>query len=283
MRVTQQMLHQNSVRHMNQNLSRFEKTNSQVASGKMLELPSDDPHGVSKAMSLKSSLAANSQYEKNIDEASLLLDETDQTISGMTNVMQRVRELAVRAGNGTLTDTDRSAIANEVKELAGKIAEFSNVKVSGKDLFAKPAAEDAPVQLRTFTVSEGISITATVSLENLFGKDDPENGTKSLGTVLDELVTAIQDGSDIPLDEIDTEMDRLLSVQAEVGARTNRVEAFENRMLDNNLQLQKMLSSIEDVDYAEAMIRLKSEEGVYQASLAASAKIIQPSLMDFLR
>lgn len=275
MRVTQQMLHQNSVRNMNQNLSRFEKTNSQVASGKMLELPSDNPNGVSKAMSLKSSLAANGQYEKNIDEANLWLDETDQTISQMTDVMQRVRELSVNASNGTLSSEDRQTIASEIEKLKEQILDFSKATVNREEMFS---AE------KKFTISDGISIPVNVSSEKLFGPiaGDPKN-TKLLEEVLTDLVTAIKDGSNIPLDEIDAKMNQLLSVQSEIGARANRVEAFENRILDNNLQLQKMLSSIEDVDYAEAMIRLKSEESIYQASLASSAKIIQPSLMDFLR
>lgn len=275
MRVTQQMLHQNSVRNMGQNLSRFEKTNSQVASGKMLELPSDNPNGVSKAMSLKSSLAANGQYEKNIDETNLWLDETDQTIGKMTDVMQRVRELTVNASNGTLSAEDRTTIASEIEQLKEQISEFSKAKVNGQELFGTE---------KKFTVSDGISIPANVSADKLLGPivGDAKN-TKSLDKVLEDLVTAIKNSGEISIDEIDTKVDQLLSVQSEIGARANRVEAFENRLLDNNLQLKKMLSSIEDVDYAEAMIRLKSEESVYQASLASSAKIIQPTLMDFLR
>ena len=83
MRVTHQMLHQNSINNMSQNLSRWEKTNNQVSSGKSLQRPSDDPFGVSKAMNLKSALATNEQYERNTNDATLWLDETDQTINSM--------------------------------------------------------------------------------------------------------------------------------------------------------------------------------------------------------
>lgn len=272
MRVTQQMLHQNSVRNMGQNLSRFEKTNSQVASGKMLELPSDNPNGVSKAMSLKSSLAANGQYEKNIDETNLWLDETDQTIGKMTDVMQRVRELTVNGNNGTLAPEDRATIAAEIKELAEQLEQFSKAKVNGQDLFAAAIGGE-----KEFTISNGITIKATTSKAALFGTGD------QLIQSVKDWAANIESGVEVDLKDVDTGFNKLLSVQSEIGARANRVEAFENRLLDNNLQLKKMLSSIEDVDYAEAMIRLKSEESVYQASLASSAKIIQPTLMDFLR
>jgi len=273
MRVTQQMLHQNSVRHMNQNLGRMEKTNNQLSSGKILHKPSDDPYAVSKSMNLKSTIAANGQYERNTNEAKLWLDETDQNINQMVNVMQRVRELAVKGSNETLTPQDREVIATEVKELTKQIQQFSEAKVNGEyPLFSTEA--------KTFKIAEGIEVPANVSAEALFGNALVE---EDLFQTLDNLVLNLGSGSSIDLDQIDVGIDRLLSTSAEAGARLNRVESIENRVQDSNLALQTMLSGIEDADYAETIMKLKSEESVYQASLAASAKIIQPSLMDFLR
>lgn len=271
MRVTQQMLHQNSVRHMNQNLGRMEKTNNQLSSGKLLHKPSDDPYAVSKAMNLKSTIAANGQYERNTNEAKLWLDETDQTINQMVNVMQRVRELAVKGNSETLNDQGREAIAIEVEELTLQIRQFSDAKVNGEyPLFDS-------VQ-KTFKIAEGIEVPANVSAESLF-----DNNGVNLFDTLDSLISSLGSGNPIQLDQIDKGIDQLLTTSAEAGARLNRVESIENRVQDTNLALKTMLSSIEDVNYAETITKLKSEESVYQASLAASAKIIQPSLMDFLR
>ena len=265
MRVTQQMLHQNSVRNMNQNLSRFEKTNSQVSTGKMIERPSDNPNGVSQAMSMKSSIAANEQYARNTDEAKLWLDETDQTISSMTSVMQRVRELAVQGSNGTATDSDRAVIASELEELTAQMSQFADAKVNGQALFGAD---------KNFTIGDGFSIKANATSAEVLG---------DTLAVLENLTTAMRAGSGIDLDAIDGSMERMLGAQADIGARTNRVEATENRLKDHTFELKTAVSKIEDVDYAEAIIRLKSEESIYQASLSASSKIIQQSLMDFLR
>lgn len=271
MRVTQQMLHQNAVRHMNQNLGRMEKTNNQLSSGKILHKPSDDPYEVSKSMNLKSTIAANGQYERNTNEAKLWLDETDQNINQMVNVMQRVRELAVQGSNETLTPQDREAIAIEVKELTNQIQQFSETKVIGEyPLFS--------TEEKKFKIAEGIEVPANVSAESLF-----DNAGVNLFDTLGTLISNLGSGGPIQLDQIDKGIDQLLTTSAETGARLNRVESIENRVQDTNLALQSMLSSIEDVDYAETITKLKSEESVYQASLAASAKIIQPSLMDFLR
>lgn len=257
--------------HMNQNLSRMEKTSNQVSTGKMLHRPSDDPLGVSKSMNLKSAIAANGQYERNTSEANLWLDETGQTINGVVNVMQRARELAVQGSNGTLSDHDRTAIAEEVEVLSEQIRQFADSKVNGQEMFTNA---------KTFTIGDGVVIKANVTKDELFGNVDDD---ANLFQTLTNLVEGLRSGGPIPLEQIDEGINRLLTASAEVGARQNRVDAVESRIKDSNLALQSMLSKIEDIDYAETVTKLKSEESIYQASLAATAKIIQPSLMDFLR
>lgn len=289
MRISHQMLHQNSVSNMNNTMGRFQKAYNEALTGKQVSKPSDDPHGAAKAMELKSALAANEQYERNTSEAKLWLDETDQTVYEMVNVMQRVRELAVRGNNETLTPEDRGAIAIEVEELTEQLRQFANTKVNGVDLFTKaavtppadPDSPDAPTTTpaapKMMTVGGGLNIQVNVTEADLFGTD-PE-----LLTTLGELTTGLRNGTAMDLELIDGRINQLLKVSSEVGARTNRVESAENRMFDNTIQLKSMLASITDIDMAEAITKLKSEESVYQASLSASAKIIQPSLMDFLR
>ncbi|MCM3611987.1 flagellar hook-associated protein FlgL [Planococcus sp. MERTA32b] len=280
MRISHQMLHQNSLANMNNSMGRFQKAYNEALTGKQVTKPSDDPHGASKAMELKSALATNDQYERNTSEAKLWLDETDQTVNGMVNIMQRVRELAVKGNNETLSPEDRGAVASEVEELTKQLRQFADTKVNGMDLFTKVAdgADAAVTGPKTMTVGGGLNIQVNATEEQLLGPDD-----SNLIATLETLSAGLRDGNEMDIAEIDTGIDRLLKVSSEVGARMNRVESAENRMFDNTLQLKSMLSSITDIDMAEAITKLKSEESVYQASLSASAKIIQPSLMDFLR
>ncbi|AQQ54139.1 flagellar hook-associated protein FlgL [Planococcus lenghuensis] len=293
MRISQQMLHQNSLRHMNQNLSRMEKTNLDLSTGKKLHKPSDDPNGVSKAMNLKSALTANKQYERNADEANLWLSEADQTINGMVEVMQRVRELAVQGNNGALSDQDRNMIASETEALHEQIHQFANAKVNGQYLFNGSNTKNPPfptsgaytestfnTDQRKFTIGEGAAVNINVTADKLIGN---ANENDNLFNVLNSVAAALKAGETVSLDHIDQGMERLLTTAAEVGARQNRVEAITNRVQDSNVALQTMLSQIEDVNYAETITKLKSEESIYQASLSATAKIIQPTLMDFLR
>jgi len=293
MRITQQMLHQSSVRQMHQNLNRFNQISQQVSTGKLLQRPSDDPFGVSKSMNLKSTLAANEQYERNTTNASLWLDETDQVIKQTVNVLHRARELAVQGNTGTLSDSDRAAIAEEVEHLTDQIRQFANTKVNGKYLFngqktnQPPYPEQDSYQINSFdtgavafAVSDSLSIKVNVTADKLFGTADDET---NLFKTLTNVTTSLRSGESVPLEEMEKGLNRILTSWAEVGAVAERVESIANRLKDSNLQLTSMLSKVEDVDYAEAITKLKSEESIYQASLSVTSKIIQSSLVDFIR
>ena len=293
MRITQQMLHQSSVRTMNQNLNRFDKISNQVSTGKLLQRPSDDPFGVSKSMNLKSSIAANEQYERNITNASLILDETDQVMNQTVNILHRARELAVQGSNETVSEQDREVIAKEIEQLSEQIRQFANTKVNDKYLFNGQKTNQPPYPDQdsfktnsfdtgaiTFAVADGVSIKVNLTADELFGSAEDET---NLFKTLENLATSLRAGESAPLEEMDKGLDRILTTWAEVGSVKERVEAVENRLKDSNIQLQSMLSSIEDIDYAEAVTKLKSEESIYQASLSVTSKIIQSSLVDFIR
>jgi flagellar hook-associated protein 3 FlgL len=293
MRITQQMLHQSSVRHMNQNLNRFDKISNQVSTGKQLQRPSDDPFGVSKSMNLKSSIAANEQYERNLSNASLWLDETDQVMNQTVNILHRARELAVQGSSETMSDQDREVIAKEVEQLSEQIRQFANTKVNDKYLFNGQKTNQPPYPDQdsfksntfdtgavTFAVADGVTIKANLTAEELFGSAEDET---NLFKTLENLASSLRSGESVPLEAMDKGLDRILTTWAEVGAVSERVEAVENRLKDSNMQLQSMLSKIEDIDYAEAITKLKSEESIYQASLSVTSKIIQSSLVDFIR
>lgn len=85
------------------------------------------------------------------------------------------------------------------------------------------------------------------------------------------------------LEELDAYLDHLLRVRARVGAKVNRLEATQNRFEDNKIQLTSLLSKIEDVDIAEIVMNLSNQQAIYQAALRTGAKIIQTSLIDFLK
>lgn len=92
-----------------------------------------------------------------------------------------------------------------------------------------------------------------------------------------------EDGIDLFLEKVDDHLDNVLTIIADIGAKDNRMDFIENRIEDNNLAMTKILSSVQDIDFSEVILRFKSLESIYRASLSAGAKVIQPTLVDFIQ
>src|SRR5690554_1171236 len=104
------------LRNLNNNLVQMQKYQNQLSSGKEVSKPSDDPMAVSKIMDVKNNIKASEQYNKNITDTIGWVDTQDTALSGVTKTLQRVRELVIYGANDALSDSDRDALANEVKQ-----------------------------------------------------------------------------------------------------------------------------------------------------------------------
>ncbi|MGA9290381.1 MAG: flagellar hook-associated protein FlgL [Anaerobacillus sp.] len=292
MRVTQQMLSSNMVTQLNRNLSNLEKANQQVSTGTRINKPSDDPMGTEKSLKLSSQLASNEQYERNTDYAMSWMDMTEQSLSSVSDLMQRASELGVQASNGTNSPQELETMAKEFGQLREQLEGLANTKLDGKYIFNgqktdQPVTVDAAGNM-TFDdqpINQRISPFSEVKINVDAGEVFDRN--VNLFKVLDDFSTALTNGNkqdmNTALGKIEEGADQVLTSWSGMGARQSRVESMNQRLKDENISVQSFLSKNEDVDLAEAIMKLKTEESVYQASLASSAKIIQPSLLDFLR
>lgn len=128
---------------------------------------------------------------------------------------------------------------------------------------------------------ENVEIGINVDGEELFLSE------VNIFEVLRELKTGLETNDSAAISDqlgpLDDALDQILKARANVGAKLNRLEATENHWADFKLNITQMLSDTEDADMIKTVTDLASREAAYQASLAASARIIQPSLIDFLR
>jgi flagellar hook-associated protein 3 FlgL len=415
MRITNNMLISNMLSSMQNNLSRTSLFQNQLATGKKISKPSDDPIVASKSLKLRTDVAEIAQYKRNAEDATSWMGITENTISQMGEVLQRTRELTVQAANGTNTQDDMQKIQSEMEQLKKQLTQMANATYAGRHVFSgfktdKPLMDDegnfllnvANAEKIQYEIGIGDNININVTAGDLFnrgadavgntagfargngtvaipltivaGTNDtltltldgaPVSATLPAGTYSDHfvLLTAIQSsintaagGTDSVvasfsggrllltstttgatssvtalggnaladlgmttntsvagstgtkgsmmqlfddllaglsvgdngavgalLGDIDLEMGNLLRVRSGVGARMNRLELTTNRLDDDYVGFTKLMSQNEDVDMAEAIMNLKSEEAVYQASLSTGAKVIQPSLVDYIR
>jgi flagellar hook-associated protein 3 FlgL len=149
----------------------------------------------------------------------------------------------------------------------------------------KAYSEDTDLGEIKYQLGAGLEVPVNITGASAFGTTaDPDSNTFQ---VLSDLFTALknydQPGIDAMINRIDKSMDKLLTARSEVGARSNRVEMITNRILDINNNLQSLQAKTEDANIPEVITNLKTSDAVYQSSLSVGAKLITPSLVDFLK
>ncbi|MFD1416981.1 flagellar hook-associated protein FlgL [Oceanobacillus jeddahense] len=293
MRVTQSMLSNNLLRNLTHNSTQMNKYMDQLYTGKKISKPSDDPMVAMKGVSYRSELARIEQFERNTSETNSRLENTDAAIDQANHAMQRLKELAVKASNGPNSSDEYQSIVEEAKQLQEHLVDIANTSVNGKYIFNGTNSDIAPVTIdengevaANFTdddvlieVSSGVTVKTNMNGSTVFG----ENGElfNTVGKFIENL--EMEENIEESIGEFDTSIEGILDSRAEIGARMNRVELVENRLADQKIVTTKTLSDNEDVDFAEAITNLITQESLHRAALSAGSRIIQPSLVDFLR
>jgi len=295
MRVTQSMLSANSLRNISNSYNKLNQLSNQVSTGKKITKPSDDPVVAMKGMYYRSSLSEVEQYKRNLSELYLWMDNSEASMNQASSGLDRVRELLVQGKTGTNGADERNAIAEEINQIKEDLVNVANTKVNGKYLFHgtdisnPPVTAGNPPQVSaniadgsidsyTVEVSSGVSMKANVN---------PETFNQEMFDVVQEIQDKMANNDATGLDELltrlDSVMNSLSSEKSELGARYNRLEMVESRIDAQEVLANKVLSDNEDVDMEVAITNLSVQESVHNASLSVGARIIQTSLIDFLR
>lgn len=402
MRITQGMITETFMRNLTNNLKRLNDREDMLSSTKRVRKPSDDPVAAVLAVRLRNTLSSIEQYTKNVNDALTWLKSTETALTNTNDILQRIRELTVKAANGTLTSDDRQTILDEISQLKEQLMQEANSSYNNRYLFGGFITDEKPfemvdgkivsndklsapycasvitsggtgiskaeqigvnslgssVKVGTYSivVSNYDSAAGTADIEiidadgntvakstgiltnsdnqviageingtpdsswdfvlNLASFPITGNGTSeiklsagsikyNLGLSNDMDVNIIGTGffskifstiesieTDINNDDVSALSERLADIDSnisdvlkylsQVGAKTNRLENTKSRLDTNYTDYTELLSNTEDADIAKTIMELKMDENVYMASLAVGAKIIQPTLVDFL-
>lgn len=261
---------------------------NQVSTGKKINRPSDDPVIAMKGMNYRTQVIEVEQYIRNTNEVHNWMDNSDSSLDKATSSMQKLRELAIQASNSTYGSEERKSIKEEAVQLKEHLIDIANTKVNGKYIFNGTNAGTAPIKDGEYNfsggavnieVSNGIKIQANVDASSIFGKELFDDIDKFIVALDSDDQEAIQSS----IDSIDDNINNVINARASLGARMNRLDLIENRLSEQNIIATKMMSENEDVDYEKVITDLITQESLHRAALAAGSRIIQPSLIDFLR
>lgn len=291
-RVTQPSMMRSSLALLQGNLSSLTRLQTQLSTGKTFTKPSDDPAAAVDSLRIRNDQRANAQYTRNVSDGIGWLGTIDSALSGSNALMRRVRDLTVLGSNtGTMNPEAREAIATELEVLADGLRTQANASYLGRSVFAGTSdateafdATGAWQGIPASTVERRIDADTTVRVDAdgsaVFGA-----GAGSVFALVQQVADDLRAGAPVAahLGAIDARMDAMLTEAATVGARYNQLERAQQDLTAGAQTLATRLSGVEDIDLAGTMVELKLQEFAYNASLGATQRVLQPSLLDFLR
>jgi flagellar hook-associated protein 3 FlgL len=308
MRLTNSTLNARLLADLQAGYTRIADTQRSISSGKRVERPSDDPLAASRGRLQRSELEGLDRYEAAGSSATAWLGAAEAGLAGVTDILQRARELAVQGANGTIGQGDRDRLAQELDHLAAGLKDALNHKLGDAYVFSGTATTTAPYDpsagdtprddggALVRDVGPGVAIqlngpvpvtpsgTAAITAAAIGGNGADGRGLQTLRDTAAHLragnVTSV---ATTDLQAIDRNLGVVLGARSAVGATQNRVDAATDRVIEMADTAEAVRSDLEDTDVAKALTDLAIQQSAYQAALRTGAQIIQPSLLDFLR
>lgn len=303
-RVSQRLLVDRVLTNLNAQTRRIQALQEQLSTQLRVNRPSDDPLAARRAISTRDEIAKNKQFLTNISAIGITTQETETAIFTTNSLVQRVKELVLQSANTTNSQSQLEQFAIEINQILENVMQQANHVTNGRYIFGGTntqnipfvATRDANNDIVSVTyegndnkisseVSSGVFISTNETGQDVFLSNSP--GTVDIIGLLvgirDNLRTGNTGALQGQISQLDQARDQLLVSLSRVGATQNRLDNIEESIDDLDAQLQGVLSDSIDADYAEVILNLNAESNAYQAALNAGSRVIQPSLLDFVR
>ncbi|HEC17343.1 MAG TPA: flagellar hook-associated protein 3 [Sedimenticola sp.] len=300
MRISTSLLYQRATIAILDQQAKMAQTELQLASGKKVLKPSDDPAAATRILDLNRYIDTIEQYQDNAGVAEARLELEESTLASATELMQRAYELAVQGNNDSLNAGDRQALAKEVDQLQEALLGLANTKdANGEYLFSGFQRDTRPFNdlgggrfgyngdqgQRLLRISADRQVADNESGFEVF-MDVPSSGggAQSAFASLYNLSQALKNdlATTTSIDDVRSAMDKFLQVRAQAGARLNAVREQKDANEAFKITIQTQLSKEEDLDYAEAVSRFNQETLALQAAQQAYLKMQGLSLFNYM-
>ncbi|KKY01098.1 MULTISPECIES: flagellin N-terminal helical domain-containing protein [Paraclostridium] len=310
MRITNSSMIRNHMYDVQQGLQRMDNLNKQLDSQKQINRVSDDPHKAIKIMNLNNEIKYAEKHNQNVEEVVGWMNNTDANLEEFGTLLGDIKNSILKVGNGTYSDEEMKAIQAEMNEKIKALGETLNTTHGGRYMFGGTSVNEPPVQIEEkdgvvtlklnpnineedlkAEISDGINLDYNVSASEIFNKDG-KNYLDSIND-LSKLMNDIANGVDVEDNKkellgdvkknIDDFFNHTVDTRTKFGVKVNTAEKIKDLNDENILNMKGVLSLEQDVNYVDKFIELKSAEMVYNASIQVGAKLIQPSILDYLR
>lgn len=277
-------------------LTQVSDLQTQLSSGRRINQWSDAPADAVTSSRFASQEADWAAYQHSADDAQRWLNTADGSLQSVSTTLQRVRTIATNGVNGSLDQTSRNALADEVDQLRDHLVDIANTKIGDRGLFS--GFGDTAVQQVNGTwtyagdngqvnrqIGPSMSLSVNLPGSQVFGFN--AGAGKDLFSTLDKLSADLRSGDTTAMaadqDQLSARTNDVTTALGTLGALENRVSAQQDLASSTLSVIQKQHSDLRDVDLADATLKLQMSQTGYQAALAAAAQSNLPSLADFLK
>lgn len=307
MRVSAQQSYNSMNNQFNTLSTRLQTTITQMATGKRILLPSDDPIAATRITQLNREQAAIEQYQSNINAASSSMNQQESVLDSVDNTLLSIRDDLLAAQNGTLDATDLSSYGSAIESATHSIVAALNYQdEDGHYIFGGTVNDKPPIVYedtdgdgegdeyvyqgndnhRETTVSNGVTIDTNVSVGEMFGDD------LSILNTLDDVSKTLQDpaldptdpavSTDIQqaIDMVDRATEGLNTAIASLGERQNTIGMLSDAQTGVSDANQDLIGQLQDLDYGPATIEFTGLQMAMEATMKTYAKVSDLSLFN---
>ena len=238
-----------------------------LSTGKRINSAKDDAAGLAIASGMTSDIRGMNQAVRNANDGISFAQTAEGALNEVTNMLQRVRELAVQSKSGTYSTNDRTNLNAEASQLQAQVSDIlTNTKFNGVAVFDFAATDTASDAI---TIQAGSAIGNTVDIAKAFlDSDDFQAADFAVDSVANATTTITQ---------MDTNLTAVNTARATLGAAQNRLESVVNNLTTNATNLSDARSRIEDTDYSQETTALAKAQILSQASTAMLSQANQSS------
>lgn len=304
MRITDTFRYRTVISNLNRSRERMNDLQEQLATGKRINRPSDDPEAMSNAMKLRSILESNFQFQDNIQDSITQLSVQEEALNQIYDVLIQVKELTLEGASDTITV--RSSIAEQLQFTLDNLLEIANSKFNGKYIFGGTETLNKPFTLNEnvlrFSLDDKIveyrgnngkinrkineQTTIAVNVTGLEVFDQSAGGGVDIFQMIFDLKKfMIEDDTTAingKIEDVSISIEQILKSFLKIGTRKQLVQFNDDRFITQNIEVRAALSNLEDTDFATTFVNFKAEENALNSALSAGARVIAPSLLDFL-
>jgi len=302
MRITANITADNSLYNIQQGRAKLDKITEQIASGNNISRPSDDPIDSRLLLDIGDKVKATDQFTSSISKSSTWLQLTSTALTGMSDTMAQAKKLVATIANGSTDPTERQSVHDQLVALKQQLVDMGNTQSGDQYLFGG-AGTTLPFNTANNTYAgDGTQLSIEISQNttqalNITGDRllkgtgaNPSYGSTDILQAFDDMIAAVGDKT-IPSNVAGIQAAALAfgegakqinNAQSDVATRVLRLDSMNKLNANTRNTLMTVYSNTQTVDYAKLGVELTQQQTAFEASLSATAKISQLSLLDYL-